>query len=1148
MADVVENMLIKAKALLEPMEAYSASRTDGVFTGTVDRSVIEYLQGEMIEPNEWYLYRIDELVYSEKEGLRREAMENVLATFRGMDDVNVVYMILGDVDRVNFYIGVSKNFYANTGDDRFSAKPSLGIEACGDHMLKPSLLGNLVGSSIVEIESAQEKNDIIQRMKSAKFSGFMDGVPGFMDKSAGERADFQGVERLVDTMVGTEFGLVVLATPYSGRDVVSIEQEVNEVTNAIEPFAKQSLQFSTSEQNQTSTDSTEGINRNIGTSKSIDRSSSTSESKGHSKDTRNDFSTQVSASSSDATSTQDGKTSSMNTNYSNPKTYSHQKGTETSTSISETVGVDEGTGFQISDSLSTSHSNQWTDSKNSSEAISHSKSVSHGQDTRSSYSKNTSVQKSHNVSSRVGSLSTDSTQTTCSLETEKKAVVSWLKYIDEVFLPRLDKGKSKGSFAVATYLFTPEYRGPLYRLANSVMALYGGEKGNVAPLQFTEFSHTKNKDNEEAQAARFMFENLQIPRYAKVEEHWKLLFSKPLEHEEKQEHMGSWLTVDELALLMGMPQREVLGLPSRNEVEYGINIPSKTKEEIAGSIDLGCLVQHGGLRQDNRIYIERKHLNKHTFVCGVTGSGKTTTCQSLLMNSELPFLVIEPAKTEYRVLTEEGGDDILYFTLGKQDVAPFFLNPFELFPGESITSRADMIKATMISAFDMEAAMPQIIEKSTYRSYELKGWNLKTSKWINPNTHKEEDPFKPDSYAFPTFSDFLKVVESVTKEQGFGERLEAEYLGSLRARLQSLIVGAKGTMLDTPRSIDFADLVTKKVVIELEEIKDGAEKSLIMGFIITNLLEAVKAKHREYSNQDKQFQHITLVEEAHRLLSRVDGLDSPNKKRGVEIFADMLAEVRKYGESLIIVDQIPNKMTPEVLKNTSTKIVHKIFAQDDKDAIGNTMALRPEQKEFLSYLDVGRAVVITEGWKKPLQVKVDQVASTTGRREVNERILRDRALAYYAGSNHTGVIPGLADLKEPLTQEIVEEYLGYLQTDTLVGDKLKQLLGNILADRDLARELQKGQHMMRLDAYVFVEQLELFKKHILNKSNTSHYMYFIAGQLKIPYSVAEKFVEILIDWYEKKISMSEEKYYGYINKVSEHKELKTNLQMIADYI
>ena len=35
-----------------------------------------------------------------------------------------------------------------------------------------------------------------------------------------------------------------------------------------------------------------------------------------------------------------------------------------------------------------------------------------------------------------------------------------------------------------------------------------------------------------------------------------------------------------------------------------------------------------------------------------------------------------------------------------------------------------------------------------------------------------------------------------------------------------------------------------------------------------------------------------------------------------------VSEIRKYGESLVIVDQIPNKLTPEVLKNTNTKIIH----------------------------------------------------------------------------------------------------------------------------------------------------------------------------------------------------------------------------------
>lgn len=141
-----------------------------------------------------------------------------------------------------------------------------------------------------------------------------------------------------------------------------------------------------------------------------------------------------------------------------------------------------------------------------------------------------------------------------------------------------------------------------------------------------------------------------------------------------------------------------------------------------------------------------------------------------------------------------------------------------------------------------------------------------------------------------------------------------------------------------------------------------------MGFILTNLCEALRAKY----NKDKHFKHITLIEEAHRLLSKYTPGDSLNKKNSVETFTDMLAEVRKYGESLIIADQIPNKMTPEVLKNTNTKIVHKIFAEDDKEAIGNTISLSKEQKDFLSSLPTGRAIVFSQSWIKAIQVQIEK--------------------------------------------------------------------------------------------------------------------------------------------------------------------------------
>ena len=104
------------------------------------------------------------------------------------------------------------------------------------------------------------------------------------------------------------------------------------------------------------------------------------------------------------------------------------------------------------------------------------------------------------------------------------------------------------------------------------------------------------------------------------------------------------------------------------------------------------------------------------------------------------------------------------------------------------------------------------------------------------------------------------------------------------------------------------------------------------------------------------------------------------------------AEVRKYGESLIIVDQIPNKLTPEVLKNTNKKIVHKIFAQDDKEAIGNTMSLKDEQKNFLSNLETGRVIISNQSFAKPIQVQIKALedVSTTSSNIVDENIIRKK--------------------------------------------------------------------------------------------------------------------------------------------------------------
>jgi hypothetical protein len=221
----------------------------------------------------------------------------------------------------------------------------------------------------------------------------------------------------------------------------------------------------------------------------------------------------------------------------------------------------------------------------------------------------------------------------------------------------------------------------------------------------------------------------------------------------------------------------------------------------------------------------------------------------------------------------------------------------------------------------------------------------------------------------------IHELDSVIKSKGMGKDFEEKYRGSLVARLTSLTLGTKGRMLNTRRSMNFDQLLDKCVVIELEELKDEQDKALFMGLIITRLAECMKHRH----NRQPGFQHLTLVEEAHRLLARPEPGDGGARKMGVEMFANLLAEVRKYGEGLIIADQIPNKLVPDVIKNTNTKIVHRLFAADDRNTIGDAMGLTDEQKDFLPMLLPGETIIYCGGWHAPVRLKVTERASTRGR-------------------------------------------------------------------------------------------------------------------------------------------------------------------------
>lgn len=919
------------------------------------------------------LYKIKEITFENKSP-RKEALENVFGSLN-ISGIHLIYLILGNEEGVSFYFGVAKDHCA-------IEESPFCVYDIGKHILEPSLKGNFRGSSISHVEK-QEKETVLNSIRSMVNNSYLEGVAGINE----EKDTFQGVDRLVDVMLGDKFSVMVIAKPVPKQQIFQIEKNLNQAYSLIAPFSKESIQDGTSWN--------KSENVSLGTNKSKTKGSNDSKSKQEGSSTSNSV--------ADGTNT----------------------GKNDSTSKGTSAGTSEGTSSGSSSSGSNKGSNKGSNegsSKGTTSGTSHNVTEGTGTSTSVSVSTGTTESVAEGTSETKGTNEGTGSSQSTTVEFIRKEVQDWLKYLDETIFPRLDYGKGKGMFITTTFLSSAQ-EGHLLKLENTMTSLYSGEVGNKVSLRAVPLA----QEDEMLSQLR----NFQIPHYKFKE---NLLQNEVYARSTLSQWVtdttafsGNWISAKELSLIAGLPQKEVVGLSLREEVEFGLN--TVQLPEDCQKIKLGHIVQSGEMLKSVPVSLEKSVLNKHTFITGVTGSGKTTTCQRILMDSELPFLVIEPAKTEYRILTKNY-DDLLIFTLGNDTVAPFRLNPFEFLPHESITSRVDMIKASLEANFDMEAAIPQLMETAIYDCYKDLGWNIS-----NNRNHKFPDPFADGVYAFPTLSDMIAKVETVVTEQGFDERLKRDYIGSIKARLQGLTIGSKGLMLNCRRSIDFSDLLERKVVLEIEDVRSSAEKSLIIGFILTNLIESIKAKFLK----DSTFQHITLIEEAHRLLSKFSAGDSQNKKQSVETFADMLAEVRKYGESLIIADQIPSKLAPEVLKNTNTKIVHKIFAADDKEAIGNTMALDDEQKNFLSNLEVGRAVLFTQGYTKAVQVEVERKTNTTDEEQISSETIRENVLKYYQTIYKKGLFSGLETFAETPTLEQFEAFF-VITTEESFDKNLSQFL------------------------------------------------------------------------------------------------------------
>lgn len=385
--------------------------------------------------------------------------------------------------------------------------------------------------------------------------------------------------------------------------------------------------------------------------------------------------------------------------------------------------------------------------------------------------------------------------------------------------------------------------------------------------------------------------------------------------------------------------------------------------------DNGILLGTSDLGYDVRFPIDL--FRKHAFIAGVPGAGKTNTMLYLITSlwrdsgKKIPFLVLEPAKQEYRAIARiKGMEEVSIFSPGADTKFPLHINPFEFPIGLTLAEHIANLNAVFAGAFELPPPSPHFIDTCIEKVYLDKGWNVNAR-----NDGKRE---------YPTLQELYTSLEVAVKESHY----QGETLGNLQSvlevRVGSLLKREIGNVYNVKKSIiKPEEWIEKPVIIELEALGEGPAN--FMSLLISTLIrEALKVKKTSdvkiENNQSKEVEHVIFYEEAHNLIGPetedpMGGSVNP-KISATKFLVKMLAEVRALGEGIVIADQLPTVMAPEVLKNTGLKIAHRITAQDDRNLLGSTMSAMPVQLEEQGRFNVGQALVFYEKLQKPFKMKI----------------------------------------------------------------------------------------------------------------------------------------------------------------------------------
>jgi hypothetical protein len=807
---------------------------------------------------------------------------------------NLVFVVSSDGLRNRIYLGVT----ARTG----GTQPQRFADQLGQF-----LCANWPGTRVRPVEDYQQVVRYVhQPLSTYRYARSFTGIPSFKRYAAPQERTAQSFDRFMRGLRGKPYVYLVIAEPMAENEVTAVITAANTLSGQVHAFTRATIQRSTG----SSTSETSSQSESTSTSKSSSQSTNQGEAVGVSKGVLGSMLDKSSGMGKGFKALGLGGASAGLLALGGPFMLVSMMGMVGQLLPGSNRSLTRGTSTSQTDGSSASSSTSASSSAAASESLSFSR------------------------------------------EYLNKHAVTCERVLSQT-VERFETARSAGSWNVGVYLVSDQREGA-DQGQSQLKALVSGQRTALEPIRAHDISPVWDQ---QAQIALDTFQQPALSLHAPSG-------GDPLQHPlgAPFEGMTTPMNTEELSLFVNLPLREMPGIPAQSTAYFSLNAPLPADPTRA--LALGELLE-GGEATGMDYAVDLDTLTRHVFLTGITGSGKSNSCRRLitsLMERGVNFMVIEPAKNEYVQMAlaynQSGAYDrkIAVYMPGRsewngQPLDQFQINPFDIvrIPGalSQVMPHLDRLKSIFNASFPMAEVLPVILEEALVDLYDSQGWLA--------------DELPPAAVGRPTLEQLYNRILGLVRSKGYEERITTNITAALRTRIGSLLRGWKGDLFNHPLSTPWPDLFDRPVVVNLQGMGDDADKCFTMSLLLNFMYEYRQAQHEAAgSPETNALQHLAIIEEAHRILRAAPpghSSEASSQVRMGEMFADILAEIRAYGQGLAIVDQVPAKLIPDALKNTNLKIVHRLVAADDRQAMAATMALTDEQTHIIARLKVGQAIL-----------------------------------------------------------------------------------------------------------------------------------------------------------------------------------------------